>query len=130
MRDGNWDAEDLADFRGSDEIMVRVRRPEGDLDEARPIWVVENEGKVFVRGYRGPDSAWYRRARTSGEGEVRTNGQWRPVQFTPATPDRQAIDEAYRTKYANSSYVSAILEDGPAAATLRVDAAEPGPEAA
>ncbi|GHH82328.1 hypothetical protein GCM10018793_41870 [Streptomyces sulfonofaciens] len=134
MHDGSWDSDDLEDFRGSDEILLRVRRVDGGLDEARPVWVVEAGGNVFVRGYRGPDSAWYRRARASGEGMVRTGDRWRPVRFTPAAAEvtRSDIDDAYRSKYARSGYVSALLEEGPASATLRLDAAAgpPGPAAA
>ncbi len=37
-----------------------------------------------------------------------------------ATPTREAIDDGYRTKYGNSSYVDAMVTPTATAATLRI----------
>ena len=63
------------------------------------------DGELYVRGYNGTASRWYQAAMARTEGRIHAAGQVHDVTFEPA-PDglADAIDDAYRVKYASSPY--------------------------
>ncbi|WP_235029111.1 DUF2255 family protein [Streptomyces sp. 3213.3] len=65
------------------------------------IWVVRDGDDLYVRSFRGSAGAWYRAARASHEGRIRSGGVDKDVTLVevtdPGVNDR--IDAAYRTKY-------------------------------
>jgi hypothetical protein len=92
-----------------------------------PIWVVRVGDQLYVRSYRGPSGGWYRRARVSGNGRIRSGGDEFRVRFSAvAAPELRAqIDEAYRVKYGHygSSLVTTMTSDSVAATTLQLQPA-------
>jgi hypothetical protein len=117
-----WTTDDLTTLAAADEIDVAPRRPDGTTGPATTIWIVRVGEDLYVRSYRGPDGAWYRTARRTGEGQVRATSVERAVRFEPAGDDvdRAVIDDAYRRKYGRSSYVDAMVTPQAAATTLRL----------
>jgi hypothetical protein len=78
-----------------------------------------------LRSYRGRGGGWFRRAVQRHEGRIRAGGVERDVTFVePADADPEAINQAYRSKYANYSrtYVDPMVAPDAVAATLRLTA--------
>ena len=85
--------------------------------------VVKNGDELYVRSYRGRNGRWFRHAIQQRQGRIRSGGIERDVTFEePVDADRQAIDAAYRSKYARygATYVDAMVGESAAAATLRL----------
>lgn len=63
------------------------------------------DGSLYVRAYNGQSSRWYKAARAQKCGRVSVGGIEKDVVFEPVegTID-EAIDAAYRAKYASSPY--------------------------
>ncbi len=91
------------------------------------IWVVEHDGAVYVRSYRGDAGRWYREARRDGRlslsaGEVE-------VLFDVVVADDpasiEAADEGFRSKYPNEGiYLDAMLVPEVLPTTLRLEPVE------
>jgi hypothetical protein len=116
----DWTAEELGAIGAADELEVAALRPDGSLRPYTTIWVVRVGDDLYVRSYRGRNGAWFRSVLRRPEGRIRAGGVDREVTFEePNNADQEAIDEAYRAKYA-SSYVDDIVTPGARAATLRL----------
>jgi hypothetical protein len=119
-----WDTTTARELAKTGEIEVVVPAP-GRPDARTPIWVVAVDDDLYVRSWKGEDGIWYRRARRHGTGSIVGHGQQHQVRFTAATdPSINAqIDEAYRSKYGNSSYTQAMTRPPATASTMRLDPA-------
>ncbi|TQS39693.1 DUF2255 family protein [Cryptosporangium phraense] len=102
--------------------MLHVIAGSGYLGGARAeVGMVVVDGRLYVRAYRGRESAWFRLAVAQPRGRIRTGTLERDVTFGLYDGPLDAIDEAYRAKYGNAG--------GPAThprtreATLRVEPA-------
>jgi hypothetical protein len=122
-----WSERDLALIGAADEIIIAPDRGDRTPGPAVPIWVVRVGDKLYVRSYRGPSGGWYRRARFSGSGRIRSGRDEFRVRFSEvAAPELRAqIDEAYRVKYGRygSSYVTPMTSDSVAETTLQLEPA-------
>jgi hypothetical protein len=118
-----WTSEELDRIAAAEELEIAARRADGTLRPARTIWVVRAGDELYVRSWRGVESAWYRQARASGRGHIRAGGVSRDVGFAqPGDDVRPAIDRAYRTKYRRygSGYVEPMVGPVAVSATLRL----------
>jgi hypothetical protein len=118
-----WTADELDRIGASDELQITTDRPDGSSRRWTPIWVVRAGDDLYVRSYRGADGAWYRHATRDGHGRVRAGGLDHEVTFTePPTSTREAVDDAYRAKYARygDTYLRPMLDAPATAATLRL----------
>ena len=117
-----WDTTTIRRLADTKEIDVVVPAP-GKPDVRTPIWIVAVNDNLYVRSWKGDTGIWYRRARRHGTGTVIAQGQQHQVQFT-ATEDpgtNAHIDEAYRSKYGNSSYSQAMTRSPATSTTMRLD---------
>ncbi len=124
MTETAWTPSDLARWGEIEEVRISTRREDGALREFVPIWIVNVDGNLYVRSYRGTDGAWYQHARRNPVGRIRGGGVDQDVSFAePDTGVHEAVDAAYRTKYARygDSYLRPMLADTAVAATLRLD---------
>lgn len=116
-----WTPEELTWLTASDSLVLRA----GDDEHAEvEIGMIIVHGDLYVRAYRGVQSAWYRAAANQGHGRIRVGNHTRDVllethDIGPAEP----IDAAYQTKYGRSS----ALVASPAArsATVRIAPVQP-----
>jgi hypothetical protein len=121
MRD--WTAEELDRIGAADELEIAALRPDGSLRPATTIWVVCVGADLYVRSWRGRSGGWFRSVLRRPEGRIRAGGVERDVAFQePDDADHDAIDHAYRTKYARyaSTYVDPMMSPNATAATLRL----------
>lgn len=120
---GSWPADDLTRYGSADEIEISTRRRDGTLRAFVPIWIVTVDAALYVRSYRGTGGAWYRHAARHPVGSIRCGDHHAEVSFAPADQtQREAIDAAYRAKYARygDTYLRPMLADQAVEATLRV----------
>ncbi len=118
-----WPAGELIRLGGADEIEISTRRPDGSLRPSVPIWIVAVNDALYVRSYRGTGGAWHQHATQHPAGSIRSGDHHADVTFAPADQaQREAIDAAYRAKYARYgvTYLPPMLAGQAVNATLRV----------
>jgi hypothetical protein len=117
-----WTADELDRIGAAEELELAVRRADGRPRNPVTIWVVRVGDDIYVRSWRGTDGSWYRAVRSVPEGRVRAGGVERNVRFVAAPDDvADAIDDAYRTKYARyPTYVEPMVRVEARATTLRL----------
>lgn len=116
-----WPADRLAEIDRAGEIHIAPARTSGGLRRPTRIWSVVVDDGLYVRAYRGPDSAWYRAADATGRGRVTAGGRTDEVTFARPDPGvDDEVDRAFADKYGSNSYVDAMVGKGPRATTLRV----------
>lgn len=118
----DWTVDELARLRASDDLHIAPFRDDG-ITPGTPTWIwsVVVDNALYVRAYHGTDSRWYRSARKQRAGKVTAAGMRRAVALEPIDgPVNDRIDDAYRTKYASSSYLGAMISARARAATIRI----------
>lgn len=108
-----WTNDELTRIEHAEELQMAPARSDGTPRIPVPIWVVRDGDDLYVRSFRGSAGAWYRAARASHEGRIRSGGVDKDVTLVevtdPGVNDR--IDAAYRTKYGRygASYVDPLV---------------------
>jgi hypothetical protein len=106
-----WSPELIETVAGADDLHVAPFRPDG-VTPGTPTWIwsVVVDGRLFVRPYNGSGSRWYGAAMAQGAGQVSVAGATHDVVFSPAEPAvLDAVDSAYRAKYAASPYLAPMI---------------------
>lgn len=129
---------DLAEHLGAtDTVAIITTRPSGD-EVATPIWAAAVDGVPYVRAAYGPRTAWHVRARsgrpvafTLADGhhaEVDARAALadprvavRVVEVPADAAELDAVDAAFRAKYASSPHVGSVVAATPRSLTLRVE---------
>jgi hypothetical protein len=94
-----WTSEELDAVGGADELRLASARPDGALRKPVTIWVVRVGDGLYVRSVFGRGSRWFRGVEDRHEGRVSAGGVQKDVEFVEVGEPKDAIDEAYRTKY-------------------------------
>ena len=126
-RPSGWTAEIQERIGDAVEIEIGTVRGDGSERPWVPIWVVRVGEDVFVRSWTAERGGWYRAAREQGRARIRVGRQEWPVLVSSApTSARDAVDQAYRSKYGHpgSGSVAGMVTDQAAASTLQLS---PGP---
>lgn len=118
----DWNAAFLNRITQADGLRIAPLRDDGvTLGTPTFIWAVVAEGRLFVRAYSGTGSSWYRAALRQLAGRIQLAEEGFDVRFAPVAAGlKPAIDAAYRTKYADSRYLGAMISDRASAATVEV----------
>lgn len=117
----NMSAEEVALIASKDDFHIAPYRENGKPGTLTWIWVVEVEGKLYVRAYNGINSGWYNSAMKQGSGIITGAGLKKEVRFIPVGGEYLSkIDDAYRSKYAGSPYLNAMVSERSKAATVAV----------
>ena len=96
-----WTERELAAIGGASELRISTRRADGSLRNPITIWVVRDGDDIYVRGYRGRSTTWFRHLLSLPGGHIRAGGVDHDAVFTEETNAavNDRIDEAYRSKY-------------------------------
>ncbi|MFF4017215.1 DUF2255 family protein [Streptomyces sp. NPDC001843] len=96
-----WTSDELARIGAAEELEMAPLRRDGTLRRPVPIWVVRDGDDLYVRSFRGTDGAWWRTARATHEGHIRSGGVDKDVAFVDVPDDgtNDRVDAAYRAKY-------------------------------
>jgi hypothetical protein len=85
------------------------------------IWSVVADDTLYVRACSGQNPRWYQAALRQKAGRISAAGMTKEVIFEPVDGElNDRIDEAYRAKYKNSSYLKPMIGRQPRAATMKV----------
>ena len=117
-----WPKDELRRIADTDDLHIAPFREDGrTYGTPTWIWSVVVDGDLYVRAYNGTSSRWYRAALRQKEGRITAAGMTREVTFESVNgPINNRIDEAYRTKYKDSPYLSPMTGSGARAATVRI----------
>ncbi|MER5433665.1 DUF2255 family protein [Streptomyces sp. NPDC002588] len=117
-----WDPAQLRSFAAADDLHISPYREDGrTYGTPTWIWSVVSGGDLYVRPYNGSNSRWYQAALSQKAGRIRIAGAEHEVAFVPADDSvLDAVDDAYRTKYASSSYLEPMVRSGPRSTTVRI----------
>jgi hypothetical protein len=117
-----WLDSELNKIAAVEELLIEPLNMDGKTyRRGVPIWSVVVDNTLYIRGYKGPSTGWYKQAVRHKLGRVSASGVVKDVAFESVNdPINDQIDAAYRQKYASSPYVNSIVGQGQRAATLRV----------
>ena len=115
---------DLAALDAAEEVEIETRRSDDAPAHRTIIWVVVDDGEVFIRSYRGPDARWYRETLANPSVALRLDGRRIEGRAVAATDDASVQRTTVRLadKYAGDpgvrSMTTRYLDT-----TLRIDPA-------
>ncbi|GCE51330.1 hypothetical protein EI42_04031 [Thermosporothrix hazakensis] len=121
----NWIPEELEHIGAADELQLATFKQDGTLRKPVTIWVVRVGGDLYVRAYRGRETAWFRHLQRRPEGRVEAGGVTKNVICIDASRDKKlntAIDVAYQAKYRrySATYVDPMVAPQARETTLRL----------
>jgi hypothetical protein len=98
-----WTAEQLSFLRDVIEVRIAPLQADGTPWPGRLIWVLEVDGRVWARSWKGADAQWYRRARETDRARLTTDDDAFNV-VVELRPDQDAetasaIDAEFLRKY-------------------------------
>lgn len=117
-----WSRAELQRIAATDDLHIAPFRPDG-VTYGTPTWIwsVVVGDTLYVRAYNGTSSRWHEAAMRQHAGRITAAGITKEVAFEPVTgPINERIDDAYRTKYAGSPYLSPMIGARARAATVQV----------
>lgn len=116
--------EDLALLDRTEEVEIETRAPEGPAHRTI-IWVVVDDGDVFIRSFRGGTARWYREAIANPAVAFHVDGRRLTATAIPAT-DPDSIDRAsaaFKRTYAGDPAVGSMVRPEVLDTTLRLEPA-------
>ncbi len=119
-----WTSDELKKIGTAEELQIAPRRSDGTLRKPVTIWVVRLGDDLYVRSYKGRNSAWFRGTQDRHEGQIRAGGVTQAVSLVEVSDSdiNSQIDAAYRTKYRRyaASIVDSIVSPEARSATIKL----------
>jgi hypothetical protein len=117
-----FEESDLAAIAAAKEVDIETRSATGEVHRTI-IWIVERDGTVYIRSYRGARGRWFREAVANPDVAIHVNGRRVAARAVPATdpPSVEACSEGLRAKYGRSQSLRAMLVDAVLPTTLRLE---------
>jgi hypothetical protein len=117
-----WAQDELDAMAATDDLHISPFREDGaTYGTPTWIWSVVFDGALYVRAYSGQSSQWYRSAMKQKAGRITAASLTKEVSFEPVEgPINDQIDEAYRTKYRSSQYLSPMIGPRARSATVKI----------
>jgi hypothetical protein len=121
-----FSAEDLARIDRTREVRIETSMPGGPTNTVI-IWVVVDQGDVFIRSWKGANARWYREAVANPDVALHVGGRRLPAKAIAAT-DADSIartSSALERKYAGDPATNDMVREEILGTTLRLEG-EPG----
>jgi len=117
-----WSQNELRKIAATDDLHISPFREDGKTYGTPTwIWSVVVDGAVYVRAYNGQNSRWYQAALRQKAGRITAAGITKEVTFEQVKgPTNDLIDDAYRAKYKDSSYLNPMIGTRARSATVKV----------
>jgi hypothetical protein len=117
-----WSKNELRKIAEADDLHISPFREDGTTYGTPTwIWSVAVDNALYVRGYNGTNSRWYKAAVRQKAGQIVAAGMTKQVTFEPVDgPINGLIDDAYRAKYKSSAYLSPMIGARARAATVKI----------
>ena len=115
-----FDTKTLRALHDVPEPLIRTVKHPGS---AVVIWVVVDDGEVFVRSWLGARGRWYKDLAAGGPATLEFAGRQLPVQAIPAGDDASVsrASGAILRKYQNSSHAQEMVRAEILPTTLRLE---------
>ncbi|MGA7409715.1 MAG: DUF2255 family protein [Bryobacteraceae bacterium] len=117
-----WLKKELRRIAEADDLHISPLRGDG-LTYGTPTWIwsVSVDDALFVRGHNGRNSRWYQAAVRQKAGRIIAAGMTKEVAFESVDgPINDRIDDAYRAKYQESTYLSPMIGKRARSATVKI----------
>jgi len=117
-----WSEDDLRKIAEADDLHISPFCEDG-VTYGTPTWIwsVAVDDALYVRGYNGQNSRWYKAALMQKAGRIIAAGMTKEITFEPVDgPVNDRIDDAYRTKYHSSPYLKPIIGAQARSATVKI----------
>jgi hypothetical protein len=113
--------EQLALLGETGEVEIETRQ--GDRRYRTVIWIVVDDGEVFVRSVRGDTGKWYQRALANPEVAIHVGETLIPARAVPAEDDEtvERVNRALGEKYRPGGSLNAMLRPDVQEDTLRLE---------
>src|SRR6266478_1248673 len=117
-----WSKDELRKIAETDDLHISPFREDGvTYGTLTWIWSVVVDDALYVRGYNGQNSRWYQAAAKQKAGRIVAAGMTKDVLFEPVDGTiNDPIDDAYRSKYSGSPYLSPMIGSRARSATVRI----------
>ena len=116
--------DDLQRLAAAEEIEIETQAPDNPARRT-VIWVVVDDGEVFVRTYRGADSRWFKDIAANPAVAIHVDGKRLPATAIPAT-DPDAIERTstgFLRKYGDDPASKSMVTPEVIDTTLRLEPA-------
>ena len=121
----SFSREDLAAIDAAEEVRIETQAPSGEPHRTI-IWIMVDDGEVFVRSVNGEAGRWYQEAKANPAVAIHVDGRRLPATAI-AADDPDSIDrvsDALRRKYArHGGSLRSMLQPHNFATTLRLEPA-------
>src|SRR5437879_11749078 len=84
----SWTRNDLERIGAADELLLASFKEDGTHRKPVTIWVVRVGDDLYVRAYRGRETAWFRHIQLRPEGRISAGGVTKEVTYVCASSDR------------------------------------------
>jgi hypothetical protein len=87
------------------------------------IWVVVEDGEVYIRSLRGEEGRWFRELIAEPDAVLHVEGEAVPLRAIRA-PDPESVQRAtagFRAKYSDSPYLDSMIREEIAPTTVRLE---------
>jgi len=117
-----WPKDELRKIAEADDLHIAPFRENGKTYGTPTwIWSVVVDYALYVRAYNGQKSRWHQAAVQQRAGRITAARVTREVTFEPVDGKiNDRIDDAYRTKYKGSPYLSPMIGASARSATVKV----------
>lgn len=117
-----WSKDELRKIAETDDLHISPFREDGKTYGTPTwIWSVVVDHALYVRAYNGENSRWYQAALRHKAGRITAAGMTKQVSFEPVNGEsNDLIDDAYRSKYKDSPYLSPMIGGNARSATVKV----------
>jgi hypothetical protein len=117
-----WPKDELLKIATADDLHIAPFREDGKTYGTPTwIWSVAVDDGLYVRGYNGTKSSWYRAAIREKAGRIIAAGITKEVAFEAVEGSiNKRIDEAYRAKYHGSPYLEPMIGARARSATIEI----------
>jgi hypothetical protein len=118
----SWSKDELRKIAEADDLHISPFREDG-VTYGTPTWIwsVAVGDALYLRAYNGQKSRWYQAAVRQKGGRIIATGMTKEVTFESVDgPVNNRIDDAYRAKYHDSPYLSAMISARARSATVKV----------
>ena len=119
----SFEAELLRRIDATDEVQIESSLESG-ASRRTIIWIVVDDGRVYVRSVRGPNGKWYQRLTARPDGAIHVAGTRTPVRAVSVGDpgEIERVSEALRRKYAtHGSSLANMLRPETLPTTLRLE---------
>lgn len=112
---------DLSAVAQAEEVRIETRAADGTVHRTI-IWIVEQDGQLYIRSVNGPEARWFREATADTAIGLHVDGRRIDARVVPATDPAsiEACSAGLRTKYQGDHSLGSMLEAHTLPTTLRV----------